>query len=289
MRSYLSRLTLIFLGLLLVNIPLYIHHEHQKKPYFSCLIEKPASKTFVFGDSHANCLRQYAKKFNLQHVAYGSDSYKDMRRKLEYLLSREVKIDTILLTVDSHTLSTYREEQNNDQYSSLIDNLLVRYLPIINAQYTTTLPIIFERKVLAKINLAKKDINSKVKTFEDLSHEERTNLIHSRWNTQFKGKQTSEELRGELETIMNICEKRNIFLIGVRYPLIAEYSIIVDSNDFGALQIFKDKGYPVLNYQNEKLPYSFFKDQDHLNEVGGLELIKMIIRDTQKSTNISAD
>jgi hypothetical protein len=264
-----------------------MHRQESVIAYTKELNKQFRFKTFLFADSHGNCLRRDAESFKIHNLAYGSDSYKDILRKLEYLIHNNVDIDTLIITVDPHTLSPYREAVNNDQYSSLLRDQVDMYLPILNAQYTTTLPRLAEMKT--KSLLTKKNVKKTTSTWADLSISERVKAANGRFRSQFPRKGYSSNLRKDLMKILDRCKEFKIVVYGIRFPLVAEYSAMVDREDYGASKIFDHKQIPVLNYQNQSFPDTNFKNQDHLNLEGGFELLKLIKRDLSKPTHISTD
>ena len=68
--------------------------------------------SFLLADSHGLPLKNYTEKNGVYNFSAGSDSYFDMKRKINFLLT-QTKVDTIYITVDDHTLSPYREKTNN--------------------------------------------------------------------------------------------------------------------------------------------------------------------------------
>ena len=286
MRRFVARIIFLLTGLIVINTLFFLHRQESVSAYTKELNKQFKFKTFLFADSHGNCLRRDAESFKLHSLAYSSDSYKDIVRKLEYLIDRNIDIDTLVLTVDAHTLSTYREVVNNYQYSSLLKNNIDMYLPIFNAQYTTTLPRLAEMK--AKSFLKTKETIKNPLTWADLSMSEKMTSMNGRFRSQFPQKESSVELKKDLMKILDICKKLEIVVYGIRFPLVQEYSVMVDQEDYGAIGTLDFKHIPVLNYQNESFPDAYFENQDHLNLDGGLELLKMIKRDLLKPTNISA-
>jgi len=287
MKRFLVRILVACLGLTLVNVCLYTHRKEDADQYLKDLNKEFWHKTFVFADSHGNCLKRDAATFGLNSLAYSSDSYKDIRLKLEYLLETGADIDTVILTVDPHTLSPYREVSNNYQYSSLLSDKLKTYFPIVNSQYTTTIPMLLERKIKSLIwNKESSDTKS---TWADLSELEKDAAINRRLKSQFPSNELSSDLRNDLINIVDICKEEGIILYGIRFPLVYQYSTLVQEKDYGALKICINNGIPILDYQNISLADSFYSDQDHLNFSGGYELLKLIKRDLLNPTIISAD
>ena len=287
MKKFLLKILISCIGIILLNVLFYLHRKEGVNSYFYVFDKKFQHKTFLFADSHGNCLKKDADSFNINSLAYSSDSYKDILRKLEYLIKTGVDIDTLILTVDPHTLSPYREVTNNDQYSSLIIDQLSMYLPIFNAQYTTSLPFMIETRIK---KMVLKQANSDNKSiFSDLSQLEKEAAINGRFRSQFPSPKLSNDLKNDLIRIIEICGKEGIILYGIRFPLVSQYSAKVKDHDYGAYTIFHNNRIPIFDYQSSPLPETYFINQDHLNVDGGYELLKMIKRDLLKPSNMSAD
>lgn len=74
-------------------------------------------KATLLSDSHGAALGNLTEKINVYNFSMGSDSYFDMETKLIYLIKNS-NVNKILIIVDDHTLSTYREKLNNIDRSS---------------------------------------------------------------------------------------------------------------------------------------------------------------------------
>lgn len=285
MKKFLVRILISFLGLLLINVAFYLDRKESINEYLKNLNRPFRYKTFVFADSHGNCLKRDAERFNIHNLSYSADSYKDILSKLEYLLGAGADIDTVLLTVDPHTLSSYRDAANNYQYSSLLSNKMDRYLPLFNAQYTTSLPGITELK-LKSIIFGRASADTSL-TFADLTNAEKDAEIKSRFKNQFPKDDSSDDLRNDLMQILDKCKQEGIVVYGIRFPLVPQYAALVQDHDYGAYDIFINGRIPVLDYQNISLPEVYFSNQDHLNLNGGLELLKRIEQDLRKPIDSS--
>lgn len=278
MKKFTIRLFLLLSLLFLINVFLFVIRQEGFKKYTDNIFSDFKFKTFLFADSHGNCLNRDIKTFKIHNLSYGSDSYKDIRRKIEFLVGKGVAMDTIILTIDPHTLGTYRDKANNYQYSSFFENKASLYLPIIEAQYTTSLPKLIELKVSSFIR-NREEIPLEPEVFAGLDKKEQRKSMIRRLSSQFHHDYASEDLRGELLRIMRLCEHNNIILYGLRFPLVSDYNDLIKDKDYGAYKLFVQNGIPVLFYQDSISDYSLFRDQDHLNDDGGMILLTKIKRD----------
>src|SRR5690606_30478587 len=67
---------------------------------------------YLFADSRGQSLKSIPSQYGIYNFSAGSESYVDIKRKLNFLTAR-TNIDTIFLYVDDHALSQYRERANN--------------------------------------------------------------------------------------------------------------------------------------------------------------------------------
>ncbi|MEO2127039.1 MAG: hypothetical protein ABGW91_02655 [Christiangramia sp.] len=243
------------------------------------------SSTFLLADSHGYALGNFPGD-TVANLSMNSDSYLDMKRKVEYLIEK-TKCEKIILSVDNHTLSPYRDRSNNldrsllfkprESYNNWLDyfwNRYIRYnLVILNPKQG---------------NLLKQYIKSKIKpgnlqriNWSFLSKREKENIAHKRFEQQFNYSSRSLRLEEALKTIIHLCEINNIELIGVKFPLSPVYEKLVRSKNFKADSIFLSKGIKVMElshlFKNEK----FFKDPDHLNSDGSRVFKQVLLNSTK--------
>ena len=263
---------------MLLNFGMFCHHQVNLRLYTNNIDREFEFKTFLFADSHGDGLKRDAEHFHIHNLAYQSDSYSDIRRKIEYLLLRGVSIDTIILTADSHSLSPYRAKYSNNLYSQFLGKRWLKYFPILSAEYTTTLPIIFREK-LSPSHKGKIDKKIQIIKFTDSSLEEQIVSMKNRYSSQFPSPVPSIEMQKELSKIILLCKKNGTNLYGLRFPLLPVYNQLIGDNDYGVDSLFKANGFPILSYQDTIAQQSFFKDMDHLNEDGGKILLAKLKRD----------
>ena len=108
------------------------------------------------------------------------------------------------------------------------------------------------------------------------------------WNEQIKGSKTrlkeqfssieiSESLKEELNEIIATCKKNNIELIGIKFPLSRSYCEVLGNKNYGADSLLISSGYSISNNKSMFLDNdSFFYDQDHMNDKGGMEFVNRV-------------
>ncbi|MGW8121958.1 hypothetical protein ACV07N_04800 [Roseivirga echinicomitans] len=234
--------------------------------------------TYILSDSHGVPLQQLRDQSEVYNFSAASDSYIDMERKLSFLISN-TKVKRILITVDDHTLSPYREDGNNtdrsaffaetndfyNQYDFLKEKYLRYYIVFFNAKYQSLLKSYFSSKIFK----GSKEV-VKEPEWSDLTEVEREDMSSERFNSQFNDSHTSDILKKSLNRIILICESNDIELIGIKYPITESYSQLMGDKTYNAEEVFLEHGLQVLDFKNIYYERNdFFENQDHLNNEGG--------------------
>lgn len=277
----------MFLSFFMINIFLF---NFSNTYYFSPYTKVPEKSfdSFLFADSHGLPLNPFSKDFGVYNFSYGSDSYHDILRKIEYLINSGYQIKNVFVSLDSHTLSFYRENLNNLDRSSFflphedISEKLIYfqkfylkyYFPIVQPNVRK----LFKAYFLEKFKTDFKNL----KRWEDLEESDKIRIATSRVNGQFPSQKSSVELKNALIEIIHISKESKFNLIGVKFPLSNSYLSHLGVKDYGAKAIFLKFGIPVLDYsegfiENDK----YFKDSDHLNSEGG-ELFSTMLFNSPK-------
>ncbi|MAM28979.1 MAG: hypothetical protein CMC13_08130 [Flavobacteriaceae bacterium] len=265
--------TIIFFGILaIINAYFfYIVYENYFVQYER--IDKNYT-TYLLSDSHGLPIAKYSEKYDFYNFSAASDSYVDMRRKLQYLIDNS-KIQRLILTVDEHNLSQYRNYSNNidrsnyfatvDDYNSIFDYItgqyIERYIPLINPKSRDIIKIYFQPRRTA---------SGPTVLWNEFDANEKEAFTQQRIDKQFTNSGRSQLQLEALREIINICNQNNIELIGLKYPLTKEYLNGIKDSSFRADSILISKKIKVCDfstlYENQD---SLFANQDHLNERGG--------------------
>lgn len=289
MKKFLTQSIYFFIGILIFNSALYYSVG---KLYLKDYREYSLNlNSYLLSDSHGLPLNDFTENYGVFNFSAGSDSYFDMKRKLNFLI-KNAKIDTIYITVDDHTLSPYRENINNLDRSSFykiqsddeylitysIQKYIVDYAVLFNPKIGQVIKESFKSQikniVYPKGN--RKKINTKP-NWNKVSETKRVEQSQRRFNTQFYSKSKSIELEKTLLDIINICKNNNICLIGIKFPLSNDYIKVLNNKSFGADKLFAEKGLIVLDYKKMFISNAeYFANQDHLNKKGGDEFTKVL-------------
>ena len=288
MKKFLKCIVIFVVLLIIINqFLLHIANDFYFKNYEKVNLNY---KTYLMSDSHGLALGDLTEDFDVYNFSEGSESYFDMCRKLKFLI-RYSKIDKLLITVDDHTLSSYRESMNNidrsaffyewslkDSFNTSINSLLDKYLNrnfmLSNVKARDVIKSYFNSKLTNKYQ-AKKEWR-----FLTLNKQKENSL--TRFNFQFKYEK-SKLLNSSLQDIINLCRTNNIELIGVKFPLTKEYILTLENNNFGADKLFKSRNIKIFNFKNlYKNNDDYFLDQDHLNAKGSNEFVKVFSNKLQQ-------
>jgi hypothetical protein len=241
-------------------------------------------ETYLLSDSHGDALGNLTEKINVYNFSAGGDSYIDMHRKLHFLIKNS-KIQRVLVSVDDHTLSKYREVMNNVDRSSVfldwkIGDSKEKLFKLIKNNYVKKYLTFFNikgREVLkAYLNSKLRGKNNHYRKWNSLSLAEKIKLSNTRFNFQFNHEK-SELLTSSLFEIINLSKENNIELIGVKFPLSNEYCSILGDTSFEADHFFESNKINVIDYKKKfSKNQDFFNDQDHLNNKGSIEFIKIL-------------
>lgn len=242
-------------------------------------------KSFLLSDSHGLPLSGYTNKYGVYNFSAESESYFDMKRKLNYLI-KNTKVDTIYITVDDHTFSSYRETSNNldrsvfyttvedypNIFSYLKDKLIFNitfFQPkkgmVIKSYFISTIKKIIFNNHSSETLVSKKNIE-----WSNMNNDQRLKSSKNRYHNQFPTMEKSLKLENSLKQIIIMCNENNIVLIGIKYPLAKDYIGFLDNFSYRASELFEDNGLIVLDYTNIYVNKDdYFLDQDHLNLEGG--------------------
>lgn len=287
MKKFLTNGLGLFAILLIVNLVLFkVIHQVYLEEYEK--VETTFS-TYILSDSHGVPLKQLQGQSKVYNFSAASDSYIDMERKLKFLISN-TKVERILITVDDHTLSPYREQGNNSDrsvfylglnnysnyYHFIVDKYIKYYVVFLNPKYQSLIKPYL-------LNLVSSDTKGTGgKSWSELSEEEQNKLSLERFNDQFKESYTSEVLKNSLENIISLCYKNNIELIGIKYPISESYSQLMGDKTYNAEGVFLENNLRVLDCKKVFLrKNNFFENQDHLNLEGGIVFFQYLIKEIE--------
>ncbi|WP_152286635.1 hypothetical protein [Flavicella marina] len=292
MIKFIKQVLLFTLIIIIINM---ILNHYGNKIYLKSYAKYSLNyNSYILADSHGLGLGNNFEKHGVYNFYGASDSYFDMKKKLNFLI-KNTTVDTIYISVDDHTLSKYREKKNNldrsviystpqdyESYFQYLKDKLIFNIVFLQPKKRTLLKKYFY-STLKNSNI-KHNSNT---SWSNKSLVEKLESSNGRFKGQFNSPTGSKNLKKTLFEIIDICRINNIELIGIKFPLSKTYLEILGDKSYGASDVFILKNLKIIDAKNRFINNdNFFLDQDHVNEKGGLELINFI----RKSTlNISID
>lgn len=287
MKKFLFEIFIFIVILLLFNFLIFFSTKplYNESVYLNMVKKADEnSSVFILSDSHGlSLIDEDLNKSGISNLSFGSDSYSDMLEKTRYLINN-FNVKKIVITVDAHTLSKYRENSNNNDQSTLLNDpvrglasFLYRYLPLCNYRYRD----LFKGYLLSKFKPNKQDQSPlEAERAEDEDTAADYELAWKRYQYQFPTKTSSISLQSDFQKIIDLCIENNVILIGIRYPLSKLYQGIVGDFDYGAKELAKSRGLKILDYEKIYSEYGeYFADPDHLNYTGGKILTEKLLQD----------
>jgi hypothetical protein len=237
--------------------------------------------TYLLADSHGTPLKNYLEESGIYNFSAPSDSYLDMLIKIKYLVKHS-KVKRIIIAVDDHSLSPYRENINNiersafyinkEDYSSIFNGVfysLKKHLVLLNPGIRQII-----RSYIHSFFIKK----TKSREWRLLTDQERIVASRERFNFQFNFKNPSKKLTAALLDIIDLCKSNHIDLIGIQFPLSKTYFNIIKDNSFHADKVFYSKGLKVYDFRKLYQDHDdYFINQDHLNHAGSKDFIKTLL------------
>ena len=260
----------------LVKYILFMDYYKHSKEYNS----------YLLADSHGWYLGDRTETIGIANFSYYSDSYFDTERKLKYLIGRG-KVDTVYISADDHSLSPYREFSNNGyksikyeftqgdyEFTDLVLYNLQYYVVIFDPNIRAIISHFFNEQSENLLNFDNENTDVEDLPWVKLSEEDRVDLSEERLAEQFPPGKSSEKLKESLLNIIKICNKNNITLIGIKFPISDEYSSLIKNTSFGPESILTTNGIKIIDFKNafhssDKL----FENPDHINGLGAQKLI----------------
>jgi len=244
-------------------------------------VHKPNFRKYLLADSHGRPLDNFLEKYGVYNFSGAGDAYSDMLRKLRYLI-RNTQIDTLIITVDHHNISTYRTKKNNKEashsfsdyadYSSYFfaikEKVFRHYIVFLNIKSRT----ILREHILSTIKGLLSKEKKSAKDWKDLNATESKALIDKRIEELFLYEKYAEILVADLQEIVKICKQNNIFLIGIKFPVPQAFKVVSAQYTYAADTVLTAQRFPVYDFSDIFATQdSLFYDQDHLKKDGGAQ------------------
>ncbi len=244
-------------------------------------------KEYILADSHGTPMGDFTEAHQVHNFSGQSDSYLDMERKLKFLI-RNTPVERIYLTVDDHTLSPTRENQNNldrsayytdeKDYSSypeyIHDKYLNYYCVFLNDRYSLVIKNFIQNELF---DYSKWGGSRSKSSWEKLTNREQVEISQERIENYFHSPDPSTKMSDSFRRIIALCKEKKIELVGLRFPLTNTYVDALDEESYGADSVLLTYDFPIADFDSLFLGQdSLFRDMDHLDKSGGEKFVDII-------------
>lgn len=256
----------------------------------------------ILGDSHplnAVDMQEIDETYAL--LAHGGDNLRQMVIKLDYAVSCKQSIKYAVIPLDYHSLAVYRERAGDfsrdlyyssnyqlitslygTNYLNVIFHKLSLHVPLLDASNWERYYLILTAKMENKALAASEAVTPE--NWSLLNDQKRNIDTIARLKGQLEPPIVSDEMVRALEFMISYCKNNKIALIGVRYPVTAEYLELAGA--FGIEQvndIYLEKAevfLAILDYREifAESP-GYFANTDHLSAEGAKVFTNILQKD----------
>jgi hypothetical protein len=278
MNKFLKKISVYILFTILIYVGIFISVKVVNIGKYTYPVNNIKHNIVLFADSVGWQIN--TDSINISNLSFGSESYADIEQKIRFLV-KEKKIKTAILTYDDHMLSSYRETINNNHRSiwlnsmnsyEIISNVILHRNEYI---YVFQYGIIRRFKDYLNEKLYKKVETNIEENFNNLTDLEKIKSVNKKITQQY-----SKFSKSEISTfnrILKFCKKNNIEVVLIKFPLNSLF--IKERNKNKLYQNNKrliNLDYQLIDFSKSLQDLSFYRDQNHLNESGKVEFIKLL-------------
>ncbi|WP_407557770.1 hypothetical protein [Winogradskyella sp. 4-2091] len=257
---------------MLINRFIYVNEE----------LPMTYKNVLIAGDSHPQLSINENYFSNAQNISQTAEPYVLTFWKLKKILNT-IKTDTLILGFAPHNISQFNDFKFTRQ--PWVNEMMKRAYPIIEFD-TPLVDYSIYRQVLWKqtafypkqnhiIYLSKFSNESTSTNFSKWKKTVKTHYFDGR-----KELQVSEISKNYLDSIVDLCQVKNISLVLTSHPLHKKYinEIPIDiMEEYLRLNIKYSKSHIVFDRTTDHYPDSLFFNIDHLNGVGAKKFTKELI------------
>ena len=250
-------------------------------------IELPFSDTsvLIIGDSYFERALNPKLFANAQNISQSAEPLFVSYWKLKSI-SQKIKIDTLLLSFSHHSISGYNDNKMIDKTWAY--EMFRRVFPIVDL---SEIPVDYDTKVYYNVYFRNMFLYPKINYLSFIGAYEPSkgsNIAHIDEAIKrhfYKGDTIhgiSEVSVHYLDSILYVCEKKNIVPVFVSTPVTKQYFSQIPSTFINSFKTVKDKlnkkGFLILDYSQKPYEDVYFKNGDHLNQKGATEFTLEIIQ-----------
>jgi hypothetical protein len=246
---------------------------------------------YLISDSHGESLKDYIEIGGVYNFSFESDSYADIEKKLNFLI-KESRIKKIIISIDSHCFSDYREKIDNHDKSiyyqsifsgnlSYYENIKNKYIRYYFPVFNNNSPTLIKVEASKKINEFKGNSRDTLIWYK-LNENDKSKESKRRLGVQFKSNNYSKKMIESFHRIISLANSNGIEVIAIKFPITYNYfNHLTEINKFQNLidkEILKCENVKILDFQKIYFEHDeFFKDADHLNDIGAKQFSKLLI------------
>ncbi len=281
------------IGFLIINLICYKSSNFfaKESEYVGKIESSISSKNEVLflGDSHSETIKLLNLDQNVGNLAFGADGVREMYVKSLITLEKNPKAKYVFISTEPQIFNNSLSSN-----SSFLNPYLLTITDSLNVYDKDKLDLLVEKVPLFNDSYLKYYLNNiflSVKTFkngkEEKDWEGTSDKAKREIATQTGKIDHNAILTNENDTLVfrktiDLYKSRNIKVIGIRFPVYAEYMAQCDQNDLEQVDRFVQSlnlDYN-LDYSSTIKDPSLFADEDHLNKEGITLLSKHIYEDT---------
>lgn len=232
----------------------------------------------VLGDSHANRAWTANTESDVFNFAHGSDNITDMRAKVDFI-SRNTpnRVKALILSVEPHLISTYREVKNNNKINRIANNGLIGltslvWFPLIVDPTTELDSKIFVHSLLARL---RGQTTTSARGFTEGG-------AKGRFRGQYVDGEASRRLFREYQELIDYARLQGWQVIALKYPVHPYFDSLIHARPEGRRlsaamdSLVRSRDLRVVDYSTIVNRADLFLDQDHVNEEGSREFLKAV-------------
>ncbi len=291
MKKFIIKFSKFLISFLLINLFIYyLLFSENNQNYNACDLKY---NTFLMSDSHGESLYDFTESKGLYNFSFESDSYFDIEKKLNFIIKNKL-VKRIVLSVDDHCFSEYREKTNNapksiyfqsifdNKDSSVVENFKNKYIKYYFPVFNQNSPSLLKIYVNAKFNQLR-GIKKDTIIWSKLTPEKMRKESFKRLDTQFKISAYSPKIFKSFNRILEMAKQNGVEIILLKFPLSKSYYEAKKTKEFEnplTKEFIVNKKLKVLNFQDIYLNHDeYFKDPDHLS-IEGAKIFSKVLVDT---------
>ena len=274
-------------------------------------------EVLILGDSHAAMnVDMTVLGSRYASLAYPQENWREIYLKARYALASKPGVRAIVVPIDWHMFGAYRSEDLDMTHSMrftraygdldplyrdrlfplrYLKSLVVYHLPLTAGPTWSNYRVLALDALEHRVGRGKADKRividasgsmyySEVKSFADLPEGSRREAARARTTEQLQAPNACTPLIHAFDEFLAFCARRNVAVIGVRYPLTTEFRDAAAAYDVTGIEAVYRSRAPklaaVLDYSRSMdASPSLFRDEDHLTRQGSRTFTRMLRRD----------